>query len=189
MSSIKYCESCGKEHDGTYGSGRFCSRACANRRSQTAEANRKRSEAVKLAFIKYEEQGCTCEKCGKIFHTKDYSRKLCFECQPTTIKHTKGKENPTSIKDVSKRTASKIFKRMELPCSNCGFYIKGVVWDIHHIVPRSKGGTNDMNNLTYICPNCHRIAHTDVKLLTKPLVSMYEQMENCGKDWRDYYYG
>lgn len=31
------CEKCGKEHDGTFGSGRFCSRSCANIRSHSIE--------------------------------------------------------------------------------------------------------------------------------------------------------
>lgn len=25
------CEQCGKEHDGTFGSGRFCCRSCSNK--------------------------------------------------------------------------------------------------------------------------------------------------------------
>lgn len=108
---------------------------------------------------------------------------------PTTVKHTKGKEDPKSILDVSKRTTAKILKRMDLPCSCCGFYVKGVSLDVHHIIPRKNGGTNDMSNLTYICPNCHRIAHTDIKLLNKPLISILQQLEDSGKDWKDFYYG
>ena len=69
------------------------------------------------------------------------------------------------------------------------FFVKGIMFDIHHIIPKSKGGTNDMSNLTYICPNCHRIAHTDLNLLTKPLISLEQQLKECGKDWKDYYYG
>ena len=40
------CEKCGKEHDGTFGSGRFCSRSCANSRIRTEEIR----EKVSLAF-------------------------------------------------------------------------------------------------------------------------------------------
>lgn len=189
MGAIKYCERCGKEHDGSYGSGRFCSQSCANTRYVSDAQKKKTRLTVKAAFEKHFQDGCKCEKCGKVFHSKDYSRKLCFDCQPTTIKHTKGKESPTSILDVSLRTVSKIIKRMELPCSCCGFFVKGVMFDIHHISPKSKGGTNNMDNLAYICPNCHRIAHTDSSLLVKPLVSLEQQLKERGKDWKDYYYG
>lgn len=189
MGSIKYCERCGKEHDGSFGSGRFCSRVCANTRTITIKQKQKTSSSIKDSFQEYFEKGCICEKCGKVFHSKDFSRKLCFDCLPKTIKHTKGKENPKSIKDVSKRTASKIFKRLKLPCSCCGFFVDNVVLDIHHIKPKSEGGSDNMDNLTYICPNCHRIVHTDLSLLQKPLVSIEQQLLECGKNWLDFYYG
>lgn len=41
------CEKCGKEHDGSFGSGRFCSRACANSRVFSKESRRKKSLANK----------------------------------------------------------------------------------------------------------------------------------------------
>lgn len=189
MSSIKYCEKCGKEITTIFGSGRFCSRSCSCARVHTSESKAKAAEKVRIAAQNYYEAGCKCEKCGSIFHTKDYSRKLCFDCLPTTIKHTKGKECPKSIKDISKRTTSKILRRLDLPCSCCGFYVKGLVLDLHHIIPRKNGGVDDMSNLTYICPNCHRMAHTDLSMLPHPLVSIEEQLRVLNKDWRSVYYG
>lgn len=189
MSSIKYCERCGKEHDGSFGSGRFCSRACANARNISDAQKQRTSNSVKDSFQKHFENGCKCEKCGNIFHSKDFSRKLCFDCLPTTIKHTKGKENPKSISDVSKRTVSKILRRLDLPCSCCGFYVKGLVLDLHHIIPKKQGGNDNMDNLTYICPNCHRMAHTDLSMLSHPLVSIEKQLRVLNKDWRSAYYG
>lgn len=197
MGSIIYCEVCGKEILEDWRSLgkarksplRFCSRACANKRKPTAESKAKASKKVKEAIQKHFEKGCKCEKCGNIFHSKDYSRKQCFNCLPKTIKHTKGKESPKSILDISKRTTIKVLRRMNLPCSCCGFYVDGVSLDVHHIKPRKEGGSDCMDNLTYICPNCHRIAHTNLSLLVKPLISIEQQLETCGKDWKDYYYG
>ncbi|MEK7689825.1 MAG: HNH endonuclease [Bdellovibrionota bacterium] len=31
--------------------------------------------------------------------------------------------------------------------------------DIHHIVPRSMGGTDTVENLTTLCGQCHDLAH------------------------------
>lgn len=41
------CEKCGKEHDGKFGSGRFCSRSCANSRTHTQEIKDKISNSLK----------------------------------------------------------------------------------------------------------------------------------------------
>lgn len=40
------CERCGSEHDGSFGSGRFCSRSCANSRKHSDETKRKIKEST-----------------------------------------------------------------------------------------------------------------------------------------------
>lgn len=87
---------------------------------------------------------------------------------------------PKSLLDMSKRTSSKIMKRMELGCFNCNWNLGSC--DIHHIIPKSEGGTDDSENLTYICPNCHRLAHEN-KLLE--FVSIKDKI---GEKWRDFYF-
>lgn len=184
------CENCGKEHDGKFGSGRFCCRACANTRSHSLEQKLKCSQSLKKTFEKIKTEGRLCEQCGKVYLSGDLSRKLCFDCLPRTIRKAKVEKKPKSIYEVSRRTLVKILRRMELPCSCCGIFIdKSVVFDVHHIIPRKNGGSDEMDNLTYICPNCHRVAHTNVALLQKPLISISEYFEQQNKDWKDYYYG
>lgn len=55
------CENCGKEHDGHFGSGRYCSRACANSRHHSTETKQKISESIKKEII------CYCQFCNKEF--------------------------------------------------------------------------------------------------------------------------
>lgn len=105
------------------------------------------------------------------------------------LKKVKVDKQPKTIKDLSSRTVSKIVKRMKLPCTCCGFYVKGIVLDFHHIIHRADDGTNDLNNLTYICPNCHRIAHNDETKLVKPLVSIEQYLKDNNLDWTSFYYG
>lgn len=83
--------------------------------------------------------------------------------------------------ELSSRTISKIFDRMKLGCFICGW--NEATCDIHHIVPKSKGGSNDLTNLTILCPNCHRIAHC--KKITEGLPSLAERV---GDEWRNFYY-
>jgi len=42
-------------------------------------------------------------------------------------------------------------------CEICGKYFESL--DEHHIVSKSKGGSNNKSNIAYICPNCHRLTH------------------------------
>lgn len=49
------CENCGKEHDGSYGSGRFCCKECARSYSTKKDNNKELKEAK-------------CIKCGKIIY-------------------------------------------------------------------------------------------------------------------------
>lgn len=41
-------------------------------------------------------------------------------------------------------------------CGNCGSTVN---LDVHHIVPISKGGTNNFANLKTICRECHKKIH------------------------------
>ncbi len=43
-------------------------------------------------------------------------------------------------------------------CGKIGRVDKGG-FDIHHILPRSHGGGNDIGNLCCLCRGCHRAAH------------------------------
>ena len=69
-----YCEYCHKEHDGSYGSGRFCSISCSRKFSSNF-VNRKEFKEIK------------CQNCGKIFYGKiNSSQKICNECHKKLIK-------------------------------------------------------------------------------------------------------
>lgn len=84
-----------------------------------------------------------------------------------------------SILECSKRTVTKIAIRMKLSCFNCGW--DKARCDLHHIVPQSKGGTDSPSNLTYICPNCHRLAHTGKLMVFRT----FEEV--IGDEWKNFY--
>jgi hypothetical protein len=79
------CEYCNKEHDGTYASGRFCSRKCAHSRIQTKEQNLSRSLKLKgnsacawnKGQTKYPVIFLICIYCGNKFETRNPKRKFC----------------------------------------------------------------------------------------------------------------
>ncbi len=45
-------------------------------------------------------------------------------------------------------------------CENCG----KVAVDIHHLIFRSQGGKNNIENLMALCRKCHQMAHADRKM-------------------------
>lgn len=88
------CENCGKEHDGSYGSGRFCSCKCA--RSFSSKVNRKETNDKISQTLLKRRTFCNfktdftiryCVDCGKQLSFKNKTG-YCHSCHP---KHTNSK--------------------------------------------------------------------------------------------------
>lgn len=45
-------------------------------------------------------------------------------------------------------------------CVICGW--NKTSCDVHHIIPVSNGGKNEITNLITLCPNCHRMVHRNL---------------------------
>jgi predicted restriction endonuclease len=101
------------------------------------------------------------------------------------IESSKGryKSNLKSILDVSKRTAHKILKRMDIGCCVCGW--KDAACDIHHINGKKVKNCDGHWNLTLLCPNHHRMIHSK-KISISDIKTMDEHFP---KNWNEYYYG
>lgn len=146
----------------------FCSRSCSGRYNSRG---RKLSEQTKVRISKSLQ--------GKPRTTSKE------EAIANGISSQKGKRVvPNSIALVSSRTASKILQRMNIGCSNCGW--SESTCDIHHIKGRKIPDPHNHDNLSYLCPNCHRLAHNGK---IKTLKTLTEQLQQEGKNWQEYYYG
>ena len=89
---MKKCLRCSKDHDGTFGSGKYCNRGCANARSHSKETKAKMSIAGKTSekCLKHqksqrkEKVTKTCPQCSSDFKThvsesfKTYCSKQCY---------------------------------------------------------------------------------------------------------------
>jgi len=70
------CENCNKEHDGSYASGRFCSKKCA--KGFSTKAKRKEINAkVSKTLTKNKEIIKKCPVCFKVFTTKNNKKTCC----------------------------------------------------------------------------------------------------------------
>ena len=57
---------------------------------------------------------------------------------------------------IDKDTRKAVYQRDGWRCAMCDSpkYIQ-----IHHVIPRSRGGNNTMHNLITLCSDCHALAH------------------------------
>ena len=206
------CEYCGDIHSGAYGSGRFCSMKCArgfSTFSKRVEINRKVSAALSGRIVsdatkkkigdaskgrtnsvetrRLISASCSGVKKGKMSdaHRQRISYAIRKKCQsnPSYAQRVKNPKGVKSIMDVSRRTAQKILKRMDIPCSYCGW--NDTVGDIHHISGKKTENADSHDNLSYICPNCHRKAHRGL-IASNELTTLSEYV---GSAWLVYYYG
>ena len=67
---------------------------------------------------------------------------------------------------ISGTTRQNVLMRDNYTCQICGATVKdGAKLEIDHIIPYSKGGTNDENNLQVLCQQCNREKHNRSDLL------------------------
>ena len=87
------CENCGNEHDGSYGSGRFCSKECRGAFVQKCETKHKRGEPWK------------CDQCGMEFKSRSLMYKHKHQNHP--------KRGPSWNSGLTKDIDSRIAKGVE----------------------------------------------------------------------------
>lgn len=180
------CEKCGKKHDGSFGSGRFCCRACANSRKKTLEERKRVSLALGgTGDVRIEIKKHPCKECGRLtmgktgYCSRHYWYSEEYRAQQKLTR--KAKYNASSFNKLSKRTQMKILRRMGLEeCLRCGW--KEGKCDLHHINGKS---FDEMEDLTFLCPNCHRLVH-EGKVKKEELKTLSAHIK---KNWREYYYG
>lgn len=66
-------------------------------------------------------------------------------------------------KQLSKKIRFEVFKRDDFTCQYCGNVPPSVVLEVDHIIPVSKGGDNDINNIITSCFDCNR-GKTNIEL-------------------------
>lgn len=58
----------------------------------------------------------------------------------------------------------KILERDHYRCQECGFFKH---LEVHHIIHRSQGGSNDPSNLITLCRRCHAKKHGNAHIMSK----------------------
>ncbi|MDD5765803.1 MAG: HNH endonuclease [Candidatus Marinimicrobia bacterium] len=76
---------------------------------------------------------------------------------------------------ISKKIRFEVFKRDGFQCAYCGRKPPAVILECDHINPKSKGGSNDINNLITACFDCNRGKSNN--LLTNAPIKMSENIK------------
>jgi 5-methylcytosine-specific restriction endonuclease McrA len=77
-------------------------------------------------------------------------------------------------------------------CARCKKKLTASTISIHHIIPRSEGGTNDIKNIIGLCVNCHNVIEPK-NLKREDIVKYYKRrkFKNIASknDWHLWVYG
>lgn len=106
------CECCSGEHDGSFGTGRFCSRMCANSRERTEDIKKRVSHKLTgrvtgKAYVGYK----VCEECHATFavNSKTKNNRFCSPACANVSRTKKGRINGLkSAATVVKRSKNEI---------------------------------------------------------------------------------
>jgi len=168
------CENCGEPYYTQERESKFCSRSCAGKFN-----NRNRGPLTEEHRTKISESLRKSDKANK-------NRSVGEKHVQAVAKATRGKFNsqcPESLLSLSSRTVSKILSRLGASCSRCGWH--EATCDIHHINGRKIKDADSHTNLTLLCPNCHRLAHTG-KVRKEELIPLSVYI---GDKWKQFYFG
>lgn len=116
--------------------GIFCSRSCCV--SYTAK------ERVEVLNI--------CKHCGREYSTVALHSKYCSNSCKQKNYRSKGKSDNMYDRKLLDLLG-------EYPCEICNW--SSAPRDVHHIIPVSENGKNIVDNLITLCPNHHRMVHTN----------------------------
>lgn len=139
------CNTCGSDHKGTFGSGKFCSRSCANSRTHTDETKLKISESLTKSttyVIK------NCEQCGKSWKSlRRRTRRFCSKsCSTTWVNLNTDKARNAGLKSAEVQKEARRSKNEKLFADLCKKEFKSVLtnepifngWDADVILKEEK---------------------------------------------------
>lgn len=161
------CEKCSKEHDGSYGSGRFCSRACANSRDHTIASRKKTSLSLGGTGRVRDLKEHKCLNCSKNTKNQYFCSNKChgqYQWKKWREKVLTSGKFPIKHQQTGGKVANVkkfLIEERGYKCEICG----RSEWDsqkIPLIVDHINGHANDwsVENIRIICPNCDALLPT-----------------------------
>jgi hypothetical protein len=145
MKNIKRnCKNCNKpfladKREVNRGNAIYCSLSCV-----TIYKNNYSSALLSKSFI--------CKHCGNSFNSSQIAKYCSISCKAKNYRYKRRSGN------FYDKQLGKIIK--ELPCEICNW--QEASRDVHHIIPVSENGKTVIENLISLCPNHHRMVHSNL---------------------------
>ena len=100
----------------------------------------------------------TCPVCAKQFTgtVKKTCSRACANTQRSGIEYNGKNEKNKYVK--GKLLKEKLASINNGICDKCGNDNYNIL-QVHHKIERCNGGTDELNNLILLCPNCHMVEH------------------------------
>lgn len=156
------CEQCGREHDGTFGSGRFCCRSCSNKWVALHQSDEAKSRKVEIGKknltragkgwnltkeqnIEYSRRGARARAVTMKLRRKEWLNKVFL-----------GEVNPYNGGYSKLKSRLIEFGYKEARCESCGlteWLGSPIALELHH--EDGDRDHNNLDNLKLLCPNCH----------------------------------
>lgn len=95
-------------------------------------------------------------KRGTIGRNRKCCSRACSNKARTGIKYFQGSPNDKAKKNQNIK--AELMKLRGACCENCK-HSNHAILHVHHIKERSHGGTDELDNLLLLCPNCHGEVH------------------------------
>ena len=121
----------------------FCSIICSNNRHKKEDPQ--------------------CVVCGVTIPRRKHAKTCGRTCSnKSRYGSTYGQGRPNDKAAKFKTLKIELLKIREHKCNRCP-YGRVEILQVHHIIERSKGGSDELNNLELLCPTCHVEHHYDTK--------------------------
>lgn len=88
---------------------------------------------------------------------------------------------------ISKKIRFEVFKRDKFTCQYCGSNPPNVTLEVDHIQPKSKNGTDDINNLITACFDCNRgKSNVELKSIPNTLIENMDMIQEKEDQYLEY---
>lgn len=113
----------------------------------------------------YREHEVKCPICNKLFLSKRGKQITCSRSCGNKYGQQRRKEGSRHNKFIigralkAKIATHRFLNKGKIPaCEKCEHENWNIL-QVHHVIEKSKGGSNELNNLLLLCPNCHAKEH------------------------------